>query len=114
LLLLVALSVFVWTFSLSVAPSQAYACGNSIGPVLYRVEEPSLGNHSSCVGFQVGAGSAGANGTVTVSANPTIYNEVEAGATACGPTFCVLVGAGSSGPGNGVCYVDPNQAFCVP
>lgn len=109
-------------FLVTAAPPAA-ACENKIGnstvAVDYHVDEPALAPHDACAGFLVGVPvvGTGVSGSVQATSPTFVYDYAQAGGYVCQVTYCVLAGASAGlndAPFVGVCYIDVNQAICLP
>lgn len=109
--------------TLVMSAEPALACENFVGvgsvQASYHVDEPALAPYDACVSVNVGVPVVGTG--IFASANATsptfLYDYVMAGGGACQVTFCVLAGASAGvneAPFVGACYIDVNQAICVP
>ncbi|MFN2586666.1 MAG: hypothetical protein ABR613_00920 [Actinomycetota bacterium] len=100
----------------SVGPPQAHV---SPGSGFSTYPRPSTG---ACADVLVGVGPVQLTAWGAAGAGDALASkEVDAGTMVCFPTFCVLVGAhawqnfnGSIDQQSGVCYIDNQQAFCIP
>ena len=109
--------------TLVMSAEPAHACENFVGvgsvQASYHVDEPALAPYDACVSVNVGVPvvGTGVSASVNVTSPTLLYDYVEGGGAVCQVTFCVLAGASAGvndAPFVGACYIDVNQAICVP